>query len=307
MGVVTGHGFHDGELAVQRRAGVEKQAARLAGMLAAPDIHGGFQRFLADQDFAVITARDHAGRLWASPLHAYPGFLEGHHQVLRVHATPPVADPLAGLRVGQPVGLLAIDFTNRRRVRVNGALADADPAELTIHVDQAYGNCPKYIAQRELRHARTVSSPSAGASRRSTLDAADIETISSADTFFLGTIHPQRGADASHRGGLPGFVRVADAREIWWPDYQGNDMFNSLGNLTADPTATLLFVDYHNGKSLHLSGSATLEWTRPGVGGDDGDTGRRVRFTIDRVVTGPRLGVSSGPADPSRNNPPLRQ
>jgi len=57
-------GFHEGELAVQRRAGVAAQAERLGtAMLATPDLNGGISRFLADRDFAVITARDADGRL----------------------------------------------------------------------------------------------------------------------------------------------------------------------------------------------------------------------------------------------------
>jgi hypothetical protein len=79
--------------------------------------------------------------------------------------------------------------------------------------------------------------------RSETLGAEDIALIGGADTFFLGTVHPSRGADASHRGGTPGFVRV-EGGQLWWPDYRGNNMFNSFGNLEVDKTAALLFVDF---------------------------------------------------------------
>jgi len=52
--------------------------------------------------------------------------------------------------------------------------------------------------------------------------------IAASDTFFLGTTHPVRGSDASHRGGPAGFVRV-DGDQLWWPDYPGNNLFNSFG------------------------------------------------------------------------------
>jgi hypothetical protein len=60
-------------------------------------------------------------------------------------------------------------------------------------------------------------------------------------------------------------------------------MFNSFGNLLIDPSAALLFVDFATGDTLHLSGTAEVEWSAPDPG-DDEATGRRVRFTPTRVV-----------------------
>jgi predicted pyridoxine 5'-phosphate oxidase superfamily flavin-nucleotide-binding protein len=295
-------GFHEGELVVQRRAGVAGPAARLgATMLAVPDLSGGAGTFLADRDFAVITARDDGHRLWTSPLLARPGFLDAHDRQLTVHAAPDNGDPLDGLVAGQPVGLIAIEFATRRRLRVNGTLTDAGPDGLQITVDQAFGNCPKYIQQRHLVH--TARGESATVLRADELSAEDVALITHADTFFLGTVHPTRGADASHRGGPPGFVR-AEGGQLWWPDYPGNNMFNSFGNLEVDNTAALLFVDFDTGASLQLSGTAAVEWITPGGRGDDGGTGRRVRFAVESVVSGHRLGVRSTPAQPSPHNPP---
>lgn len=295
-------GFHDGELAVQNHAGVRAQAARLARMLAPPELDGALRNFLAERDFAVITGRDHEHRLWTSPLFAEPGFLDAHDTTLAVHATPPPGDPLSTMQAGQPLGLLAIEFATRRRLRVNGTLTRADNHGLDIAVDQAYGNCPQYIQQRHLEHSGT-SAAGQGA-RPNSLAANHINQITHADTFFLGTLHPTRGADASHRGGPPGFVRVKGST-LWWPDYPGNNMFNSFGNLAVDDTAALLFVDFDTGAAVHLSGTAVVEWTQPGIDGDDGNTGRRVRFSIDRIATGPALDIHSDTAMPSPYNPPL--
>ena len=119
------------------------------------------------------------------------------------------------------------------------------------------------------------------------MGARDTELIRSADTFFLGTTHPERGNDASHRGGPAGFVR-ADPQTVDWPDYPGNNMFNSLGNLAVDPTAALLFIDFASGCTLQLSGSAYVGWhARP----TDGDTGRRVQFSTERVVARRLVGL----------------
>ena len=295
-------GFHEGELAIQERAGVRAQAARLGNaMLAVPDLNGGMSDFLADREFAVLTARDGEGRLWTSPIFSSPGFLEAHDRVLQIHAAPGVGDPLHGIAVGEPVGVLAIEFATRRRVRVNGTVTDAGDDGLVVTVDQAFGNCPKYIQVRHLEHVdERVPSD---AHRSASLSAEDAALIARADTFFLGTTHPARGADASHRGGSPGFVRVEGDR-LWWPDYPGNNMFNSLGNVAVNPSAALLFVDFDTGASLHVSGTADVEWSAPGSRGDDGATGRRVRFAVESVVSARHLGMRSDAPQPSPHNPP---
>lgn len=296
-------GFHEGELAVQRRAGTTAAAARLTGMLAPADLRGGFARFLADRTFAALAARDGSGRLWVSPLTGEPGFLRAASAtVLAVGAAPVAGDPLHGLPAGQPVGLVVVEFATRRRVRVNGVLAAAGRDGLTVEVEQAYGNCPQYIQQRTL--APAASAPGVPVRRGAHLTADDIASITRADTFFVGTGHPHRGADASHRGGPPGFVRVTDSG-LWWPDYPGNNMFNTLGNLASDPSAALLFPDFDAGATVQLSGSAAVEWTAPGGAGDDGGTGRIVRFTVDEVVAGPLLPVHGDGVVPYRLNPPV--
>ena len=62
-----------------------------------------------------------------------------------------------------------------------------------------------------------------------------------------------------------------------------------LGNLAVEPAAALLFADFGTGRTLQLSGTAVVEWTEPGAAGDDGGTGRRVRFTPQCVVVGTLL------------------
>ncbi|MGI5255110.1 pyridoxamine 5'-phosphate oxidase family protein [Actinacidiphila glaucinigra] len=302
-------GFHEGELAVQRRAGVAQQAARLRGMLDPPHLGGGVSLFLADRDLAVLGARDEDGRLWVSPLTGAPGFLSTQGDAVRVGTRPRAGDPLAGLPSGGAAALIVIDLASRRRLRLNGTLAAADDAGFELAVDQAYGNCPQYIQQCLFGPAPEGGpgggdAPAAGARPADRLDAAQAAMVGRADTFFLGTAHPERGADVSHRGGPPGFVRVTDDGGLWWPDYPGNNMFNSLGNLASDPAAALLFVDFATGTTLQLSGTAAVDWTSPGVPGDDGGTGRRVRFTPRHVATG-RVPVRADAVLLYRLNPPL--
>lgn len=276
---------------MQRRAGVEAEAGRLEGMLESSGLSEGAARFVASQRFAALTGRDHNGVLWVSPLAGPPGFLHGQDGVLRVGTSFREGDPLRDIQVGQQVGLIAIDFATRRRLRINGELIDADITGMTVRVDQSYGNCPKYIH----RHAIDVVGLAAPAWKRpghaTVLGPSDQAMIATSDTFFLGTSHPTRGSDASHRGGPPGFVRVDSPDRLWWPDFPGNNMFNSYGNLAVDDKAALLFLDFDTGATLHVTGTAHVRWTSPGATGDDGAAGRNVAFAVDAVATVAGLGM----------------
>jgi predicted pyridoxine 5'-phosphate oxidase superfamily flavin-nucleotide-binding protein len=272
-------------------------------MLEPVTLSRGITAFLAERTLLIVTGRSAAGRLWTSPLVGPPGFLETRSPAeLLVHAAPLAGDPLHGLAAGQKVGLTAIEFAARRRLRINGVLTESSPGELVVEVEQAYGNCPQYIQQRLL--SPTEGSSNAEVRNGTDLKPEDIALVHAADTFFLGTINPERGADASHRGGTPGFVRVDD-EGLWWPDYQGNNLFNSLGNLAVDPEAALLFFDFPTGRTLHLSGTAHTDWGTPARPGDDDETGRIVRFHPDHLVAAHLLPAHEIAFRPYPHNPPL--
>ena len=296
-------GFHEGELTAQRRAGVEAKAARLSRVLQPVDLHSGIGAFLGDQTFAALTGRDAFRHLWVSPLTGQPGFLHVTSPTtleVTIHTSP--GDPLCGLPVGQRVGMVAVDFTARRRVRVNGTLVQSDAERLVIEVEQAFGNCPQHIQPRILTPQRFGESEVADVRYDVTLGPEDVELIQGADTFFLGTTNPKRGSDASHRGGPAGFVQV-DGNQVWWPDYPGNNMFNSFGNLEVNPEAAVLFTDFHNGSTLQLSGTAEVEWDEPRQLGANERTGRRAVFTVQRVVAGHLLSVRQTHHGPDVESP----
>ncbi|ODU01301.1 MAG: hypothetical protein ABS81_21050 [Pseudonocardia sp. SCN 72-86] len=276
-------GFHEGELSVQRQAGLSDQASRLAGMLDAPDISGGMGRFAADQSLAMITSLDDQRRLWTSPLYGRPGFCDAHGATLAVTSLPIESDPLHKLRPGECAGTLLVDFEKRRRLRINGTIVDVGPSGFEIAADQAFGNCPQFIQQRRIQTLSDTGSGEVEMRQSQVLHADDVRLIEQADTLILGTAHPTRGADTSHRGGARGFVRV-DGDGLWWPDYPGNNLFNSMGNILESPATALLFFDFAEATTLQLSGQAVVEWITPGSRGDDGQTGRRIRFTPEEVV-----------------------
>jgi hypothetical protein len=71
--------------------------------------------------------------------------------------------------------------------------------------------------------------------------------------------------------------------ELLWPDYSGNNMFQTLGNLALNPACGLLFLDFENGSTLQLSGRAEVLWDDPRLADFPGAR-RLVRFGLTEVV-----------------------
>lgn len=256
--------YHRGELEVQRRAGVEHMARRI-GTGVRSEIPPVAEEFLAQRRWVVLSTTDGEGRPWASILNGAPGFVSVGPGLLHLEASPTPGDPLeANLRSSEFAGLLAIDLATRRRMRINARLDRAHRDGILLYVDQVYSNCPKYIQRR-------VENPGQAAGHPVTTSVSDSLTdvqrswITGADTFFIATTNPGEGADASHRGGLPGFVRV-EGNRISWPEYKGNTMFNTLGNITAYPRAGLIFPDFAAGRTLQVTGRAVINWDSVSTG-----------------------------------------
>lgn len=271
--------YHEGERRVQQRAGYGELAEKV-GRIVRSTIPPAAQVFVAGQRIAIAATVDAAGRVWASLLAGEPGFLEAVDEAtLAIRARPALGDPLQqNLHEGAAVGLLVIDPPTRRRMRLNGSVIHVGDAEFLVRAAEVYSNCPQYIHPRE--HAPLEPVAPRPQPPRVTLTPAQTEWIGGADTFFIASFHAERGADASHRGGAPGFVRVLDPRTLLFPDYSGNRMFNTLGNLAANPACGLLFVDFEHGHTLQLSGTAEILWDPAGFA----DAERAVRFQAERVM-----------------------
>lgn len=251
--------YHFGELEVQERAGVQHQAERV-GKIIGSAMPLAAQEFLLRQPFVVLSSVDVRGQVWVSLLTGKPGFMHAiDEQTVAIEGVPPGHDPLRkNLQANPNIGMLAIEFATRKRMRVNGKGAQRDSITI-VYAEQVYSNCPKYIQARDWEVTETASL-TATVQRSKVLDEAQQSWIRQADTFFIGSFHPQGGADSSHRGGNPGFVTVLDEKTLLWPDYIGNNMFNTLGNVTAYPQAGLLFVDFDKGATLQLAGTAKVIW-----------------------------------------------
>ncbi|MFD4880228.1 pyridoxamine 5'-phosphate oxidase family protein [Streptomyces sp. NPDC058420] len=272
--------YHAGSRAVQDRVGVREFADHV-GQIIGQGIKPVAAAFLELQPLLILGAADPAtGRVWASPLTGTPGFVRatGPHQI-SITGAPSPTDPLTQALAEAddlPVGTIALDPRTRRRMRVDGRLRRTERG-LAIEAERVFANCPKYIQRRESYETITDRTP-AHPRHATELTPSQAEFITASDTFFLATVH-DRGADASHRGGNPGFVQATSPGELVWPDYTGNAMFLSLGNLVADPRAGLLFLDWTTGTTLQLTGRASPEFDENGE--------RRVRFTLTEAIETP--------------------
>ena len=247
--------YHEGELAVQTRAGVAERAAAMEDAFGT-EVPPVAAEFLAAQPWIVLGAADAHDRMWASVLYGRPGFVTvPSPSTIHIAAHPLNGDPLADALNG-PVGGIALEPGTRRRMRLNGQAWTADDG-VTIELEQVYSNCPKYIATRYI----SAVAPARPARHAGTsLDARAVELLGAADTAFVATRAPGHGVDASHRGGNPGFLRVVDANTLLFPDYTGNSMFNTLGNIALDSATGLTTVDPETGTTLYLSGRAEILW-----------------------------------------------
>lgn len=259
---------HPGESALQGRVGMSGRPWGSAHV--GREIPPVAAEFMSAQRMAVIGARDSDGRMWAGVLTGPPGFLAARDVTTVVAtASPGPFDPLAdAFDTPRALGMLIIDFTTRRRMRING-LAVRHGDTLTVTTDQVYANCPKYI---QLRHPD--GDPMALSPKRSdgtALTDSQRALIESADTFFIASQADPYGADASHRGGRPGFVTVSSPHRLSWPEYSGNLMYMTLGNLELNPQAGLLFIDWEHGTTLHLTGHARRD-------------GQVVDFDVEHVI-----------------------
>ena len=289
----TDHPFHPGEIAVQERAGVRALwAGRDIRMIrpAMPDQH---REFFERLPTLLVGGLDAGDWPWATVLVGAPGFLQSpdpRHLVVGAKTGPD--DPLAlRLGVGQPVGLLGLEPATRRRNRLNGTVVAVRDEGIVVEVDQSFGNCPRYIQARE--PSPRTGSPWAGArspvALGSRLDAAARALIESADTMFIASASARPrasgaadGLDVSHRGGRPGFIEIREddnGTELILPDYDGNRLFNTFGNLLANPRAGLLFIDYRHGDLLQLSATARIEAEQVATDGAPG-VQRQARLQI---------------------------
>ena len=295
-----GSPFHAGERAVQSIVGVRDKIERAGRNMIReqmPDLHRELFELLP---MIVVGSISDSGRLWASFLCGEPGFVSTPSaKLLRVQAKPMLGDPLAEhLAVGAPLGVLGIRLESRSRVRANGRVVARDSESFSVQVEQSFGNCQQYIQAREpIFEPALLGQAAAALSETARLSARASALLAATDTFFIASASVNassggdgEGVDISHRGGRPGFVRLsqdADATRLTIPDFRGNFLFNTLGNLHANPHAGIVCADFASGDVLTLTGSAKTIWDSPERAAFEG-ADRLLEFKVESGLLLPR-------------------
>ncbi|KAL4965667.1 uncharacterized protein BDV14DRAFT_199763 [Aspergillus stella-maris] len=216
-----------------------------------------------------IRGRGWRGDPWYEMLRGLPGDLKGNEE-----GSEGIWNEERVLTAG-----LGIEFSTRRRNkfagRVRGVEIIEDDAEFVVglEVNEAVGNCPKYINTRTLdpypstnpRLIHHVQHMQPG----DRLPEEVTNMTTAADTIFIATLYKSTPATSSKfpshagmnaRSGLPGFIRVnpRDGHTIILPDYSGNRFMSSLGNIEASGVAGFTIVDFESGDVLYLTGTAKI-------------------------------------------------
>ena len=283
--------WHAGEKQLQDKVGVAERMEVLGQKVIRDYMPDQHREFYHQLPFMIAGAVDGAGQPWATLIEGEEGFVSSPDpRQLSFDVAAMALDPLdpatSGLDTGAAIGLLGIELHTRRRNRINGHIRQVSTQRLDIDVEHSFGNCPQYIQLRQYRrvHERGVERLDA-----TELDARSAEMIRAADTFFVASYvehdDGRRSVDVSHRGGRAGFVRVQGNR-LTIPDYAGNLHFNTLGNLSVNPRAGLLFVDFTTGDMLQLAGRAEIILDSPLIQAFEGAE-RLWTFDVEQVVLRP--------------------
>lgn len=255
--------FHPGEIQLQQRTGMRDVAEKIGQAMVRDYMPEQHREFFAGLEYIFLGVATAEGEPRGILLTGPAGFISSPAAtMLTLQLNDSLPEQAALLQKGVAVGVLGIDLSCRRRNRMHGEITSRDEASLTITVRQSYGNCPKYINLRDI--FRRVPVNSAEFHTADSLQGADAEAVRQADTCFITSVYPElqgnacEGVDISHRGGVPGFVKLVSPDRLIIPDYKGNNLFNTLGNLLVQPAVALLFPDFSGGDQLHVYGRAEI-------------------------------------------------
>lgn len=283
--------WHAGERQLQEKVGVGERMEVLGQKVIRDYMPDQHREFYHQLPFMIAGAVDGAGQPWATLIEGEEGFVTSPDpRQLSFDLAAMALDPLdpasSGLDAGEAIGMLGIELHTRRRNRINGQILQASAQRLEIAVEHSYGNCPQYI---QLRQYRRVAERGGERVDSTELDTRTRALIEGADTFFVASYvehdDGRRSVDVSHRGGRAGFVRV-EGKRLTIPDYAGNLFFNTLGNLSVNPRAGLLFVDFATGDVLQLGGRTEIILDSPLIKAFEGAE-RLWTFDVEQVVLRP--------------------
>ncbi|KAJ5105653.1 Riboflavin synthase-like beta-barrel [Penicillium alfredii] len=258
----------------------------------------GFAKPIAD---SLVRLQTQVDRHYDSVVQALLGSVANHD-----------APQTQSQETGKMVSGLAVDLENRRRVKLFGRMATGSlsgrdlgkKAQLVIKIEEILGTCPKYLNKKHIVLAVPMPRLVADSPQ---LSPAAVELLSRADTIFVSSSKGASTMDTNIRGGPPGFVRVAsnDADDvvILYPEYSGNRLYQTLGNVQTTPRAGYVVPDFTTGNVLYATGHVEIL-----VGKDASAVLPRSNVVI-RVTLAAAIFVENGlvfrgePGDPSPYNP----
>jgi hypothetical protein len=245
--------YHPGQLAIQEEAKTTLLAENLSHWV------GPVELFARDADLLLLAAPDMEGVLRFTVLSGEAPVVDvAGDDEPRLQLPAGSGDRLPDGRYGG----LVISMARARRVRLNGVLTTRG-GRTEMLADESFTLCRKYIAPS----VALELTPRLGPTARTVVPIDDAwlnQLVAGAETSFLASISPDGGPDVAHRGGPAGFIRLDPAKgEITWPEFVGDGVFKSAGNVRATGRFTLLVPDFETGDGLELIGEAAYVNTRP--------------------------------------------
>ncbi len=281
--------FHEGQLAVQRITG-EEEIANMRIPMIKDSLHPRSIPFLENQVLAFLGSEDKNENIWLSLVAGERGFIsvptlnEIKFDISKIRSN--MDDIFFRNIITKPtVGMLFHEAARRARYRAWGK-AKQEGNELNFEIRMGYPSCPKHIQREIIELPEDNLALSSKIENGTTLSQLEKDWISKTHTFFVATQTKAGDIEASHRGGDPGFIEILETGSLRIPDYIGNSMYSTLGNIYENPKAALLFVDYVKGEILQLSGKAELQFNQESKEDlyKSGDTGRFWTFKTEQWI-----------------------
>ncbi|EED23081.1 oxidoreductase, FAD-binding, putative [Talaromyces stipitatus ATCC 10500] len=227
---------------------------------------------------------------------------------------------------GKMISGVTIDLENRKRVKlygkvIMGTLEDPEGedeggrglvgkrghAQLVVKIEESLGNCPKYLHKKHIIPA--LPQPKL-ISTSPKLPPQAIELINKADCFFISTYHQNTDMDTNYRGGPSGFVRIIsnqpEGAVLVYPEYSGNRLYQSLGNLMMNHQAGLVIPDFETGDAVYMTVTTEIL-----IDDEADEVLERSSLAVKMTVVEARyvenaLGFRGIPVDKSPYTPPVR-
>ncbi|PPJ56134.1 hypothetical protein CBER1_02088 [Cercospora berteroae] len=224
---------------------------------------------------------------------------------------------------GRMISGLTIDLDTRKRVKlygrmIAGALSTRDDEvtgqqesivemQVVLKIEQSLGNCPKYLNKRKIQPAVAKPELLSGSAQ---LPQQALDLLAKADLFFVSSANKDEDMDTNHRGGPAGFLRVdsneASGAVLAWPEYSGNRLYQTLGNLAVNPKAGICVPDFDTGDCLYVTGTTEIL-----IGADAAALLPRSNLCVKLTVTSARFVAQALPfrgtaGEKSPYNPQVR-